>query len=116
MFIVDPYFNLILYSIYGPIVAGQIYTDALPSKGMFIRNKMSMVKWHLSVSVLKASRPSAVLALLCLALLSDLGPSIKYVCIRGRGVYQNYLIFGTMKGYEGKNLETFLKVRVANGC
>ena len=79
-----PSFNLILYSIYGPIVPGQIYTDALSNKGMFIRNKMSMVKWHLSVSVLKASRPSAVLALLCLALLSDLGPSIKYVCIRGR--------------------------------
>ena len=59
-----PYFNLILYSIYVPIVAGQIYTDALPSKGMSISNKISMVKWHLSVSVLKASRPSAVLALL----------------------------------------------------
>ena len=93
---------------------GQIYTDALPSKGMFIRNKMSMIKWHLSVSVLKASRPSAVLALLC-CVLSDLGPSIKYVCIRGRGVYQNYLIFGKMKRYKGENLETFLKVRDANG-
>ena len=80
-----PYFNLILYSIYVPIVAGQIYTDALQSKGMFISNTISMVKWHLSVSVLKASRPSAVLALLCLALLSDLGPSIKYVSTRGRG-------------------------------
>ena len=54
-------------------MAGQMYTDALPSKGIFMRNKMLMVKWHLSVSVLKALRPSAVLALLCLALLSDLG-------------------------------------------
>ena len=50
----DPDFDFTIFNI--RIFKSQDrYTDALPKKGMFLRNKMSRVEWHLSVSVLKAS-------------------------------------------------------------